>query len=134
MSTAEFETVDAAVSLKLAEDLFEAIADNDADRLRNEVYDPEVVVWHNNDNHEQRIDENIKVLGWLHHKIGSKRYEEVRRQPTPTGFVEQHVLRGTAPDGTELNVSACLVVRVLNGRIVRIDEYLDSSAISAIAR
>jgi ketosteroid isomerase-like protein len=127
------DETDPAISLALADKLFAAIAANDTDALRDEVYAPDVVVWHNNDNHEQRIDENLKVLRWLHRNVAGKRYEEVRRQATPTGFVEQHVLRGTAPNGTVLNIFACLVVTVTNGRIVRIDEYLDGNAVAALA-
>jgi ketosteroid isomerase-like protein len=122
------------VSLKLAERLAAAIDANDLDALRNEVYAPDVVVWHNNDQHEQRIDENLKVLNWLHRKVRNKRYEEVVRQPTPTGYVEQHVLRGIAPDGTELNIHACLVVTVVGDRISRIDEYIDSRATAALMK
>jgi uncharacterized protein len=114
---------DPAISLALAGKLFAAIEANDTDALRDEVYAPDVIVWHNNDNHEQHIDENLT----------GKRYEEVRRQATSTGFVEQHVLRGTTKNGTELNVFACLVVTVENGRIARIDEYLDGNAVTPLA-
>jgi ketosteroid isomerase-like protein len=58
----------------------------------------------------------------------------VTRQPTPSGFVEQHVLRGTAPRGGQLSVLACLVVTVVGDRIVRIDEYLDSAALEPLSR
>jgi ketosteroid isomerase-like protein len=120
------------VSLALADKLFAAIEANDLEALRADVYTPDIVVWHNNDNHEQLIDENLRVLAWLHRKVVAKRYEEVRRQPTANGFVEQHVLRGTAPDGTELDIHACLVVTVSGDRISRIDEYIDSSAIASL--
>jgi ketosteroid isomerase-like protein len=120
------------VSLSLADKLFAAIEANDLDALRADVYTPDIVVWHNNDNHEQRIDENVKVLSWLHRKVVAKRYEEVRRHVTPTGFVEQHVLRGTAPDGTELDIRACLVVTVTGDRISRIDEYVDGNALTSL--
>lgn len=122
-----------AVALDLADRLFAAIAANDLDALRNDVYSPDVVVWHNNDSHEQRIDENLKVLDWLSRKITDRRYEDVRRQATETGFVEQHVLRGTAPNGNELEIPACLVVTVTGDRISRIDEYIDSAALTAMA-
>ena len=122
-----------AVALDLADRLFAAIASNDLDALRNEIYAPDVVVWHNNDNHEQRIDENLKVLNWLSRKVTNRRYEEIRRQATDTGFVEQHVLRGTAPSGNELEIPACLVVTVTGDRISRIDEYIDSAALAAMA-
>lgn len=122
-----------AIALELADRLFAAIAANDLEALRNDVYSPDVVVWHNNDNHEQRIDENLKVLNWLSRKVTNRRYEEVRRQATETGFVEQHVLRGTAENGTELDIPACLVVTVSGDRISRIDEYIDSAALAAMA-
>src|SRR5277367_6296024 len=115
MSEVSSTEIDPAVSLALADKLFAAINANDQDALRNDVYAADVVVWHNNDNHEQHIEENLKVLRWLHRNVAAKRYEQVRRQPTPTGFVEQHVLRGTAPNGAELNVLACLVVTVADG-------------------
>jgi ketosteroid isomerase-like protein len=120
-------------ALDLADRLFAAIASNDLEALRNEIYSPDVVVWHNNDNHEQRIDENLKVLSWLSRKVTNRRYEEIRRQATDTGFVEQHVLRGTAPNGNELEIPACLVVTVTGDRISRIDEYIDSAALAAMA-
>ena len=126
-------TVDPELAEALATKLFAAIAANDLDALRNEVYTPDVVVWHNNDDHGQTIDENLRVLNFLHRTLPDRRYEEVRRQPTPTGFVEQHVLRATAPDGRPIEVPACLVVTVTGDRISRIDEYIDSAHIAAIS-
>lgn len=132
MTTSEHTTSPADISLALAERLAAAIDANDLDALREEIYTPDVVVWHNDDQREQRVDENLKVLNWLHRKVGNKRYEAVVRHATPTGYVEQHVLRGTAPNGTELEIPACLVVTVTGGRISRIDEYLDSQAAAAL--
>ena len=117
---------------ELAERFFDAIARNDQEALR-EIYHPDVKVWHNHDRHEQELEFNLKVLGWLHRKLPDKRYEEVRRQPTPTGFVEQHVLRATTPSGEQLDVPACLVVTIENGRITHVEEYVDSAHIAAIS-
>ncbi len=64
--------------------------------------------------------------------IAELRYEEVRRHATPTGFVQQHVLRGRAPNGTPLEVPACIVCAVAGGRITRLDEYLDSAQLEAL--
>ena len=133
MTTIPAQSVTPEVALDLADKLFAAIDANDLDALRNDVYSPDVVVWHNNDNHEQRIDENLKVLNWLSRKVVDRRYEDVRRQVTPTGFVEQHVLRGTAPNGNPMEIAACLVVTIENDRVVRIDEYLDSAAMASMA-
>ena len=118
--------IDPEIAEALAKRLFEAIEHNDHEALR-EVYSPEVRVWHNHDGHAQDIDTNLRVLSWLHRTLADRRYEQVVRQPTPTGFVEQHVLRGTTPNGEQINVPACLVVRIDGDRITRIDEYVDSA-------
>jgi ketosteroid isomerase-like protein len=116
----------------LAVRFFDAIDRNDQDALR-EIYTPDIAVWHNNDGLEQNLELNLKVLGWLHRKLPDKRYEEVRRHTTSTGFVEQHVLRATTPSGEQLNVPACLVVTVRDGHISRVEEYIDSAHIAPLA-
>jgi ketosteroid isomerase-like protein len=117
--------------MELADRFFAAIQAGDVAAVRD-FYDPAALVWHNNDRAEQAVDQNLVVLSWCMANIGRMRYEDVRRQPTPTGFVQQHVLRGTAPSGVELDVPACLVVAVAGGRVMRIDEYLDSAHILAL--
>ncbi len=63
------------------------------------------------------------------------RYEEVRRQPTPSGFVQQHVLRATLPGGGAFELPACIVIDLDgDGRITRLDEYLDSAAVAVLRR
>jgi ketosteroid isomerase-like protein len=42
------------------------------------------------------------------------------------------VLRGTTADGSELALAACLVVRVQQGQITHLDEYLDSAGTVAL--
>jgi ketosteroid isomerase-like protein len=54
------------------------------------------------------------------------------RQLTEGGYVSQQVLDFTAPDGTRMSVPHCLIVRVRGGRIVRIDEYLDSEQLAPL--
>jgi len=118
--------------LELADRFFAAINRNDADALR-QIYTPDVTVWHNHDRKAQDLETNLKVLSWLHRNVQDKRYEEVRRTPTATGFVEQHVLRGTTANGKLLDVPACLVITVTEGRISRIEEYVDSADLAAFS-
>ncbi len=94
-------------------------------RIGAELYDPDVVVWHNYDGVAQGREENLRTLRWVHRHVADLRYEEIRRQPTPSGFVQQHCLRGVLDTGEQLAVPACLVVEVVDGRIRRVDEYLD---------
>ena len=39
--------------------------------------------------------------------------------------MQQHVLEATLPDGTRWSLDACVVVRVKDGLITRLDEYID---------
>jgi ketosteroid isomerase-like protein len=122
------------VSEAVADKLFAAIRNNDLDALRTEVYASDVQIWHNHERSAQDLEANLRVLGWLNRHLTDRRYEEVRRQPTPTGFVQQHVLRGTTRSGEQIDVPACLVVTIDAGRITRIDEYLDSAHVAALIR
>lgn len=131
-SSSDSAASDSAGVAALADLLFSSIRDNDVETLRTKVYAPDVKIWHNTDNLEQGIDQNLRVLAWISKNIAGVRYEDVRRQVSPTGFVQQHVLRGTAPSGAELNVPACLIGEVADGRITRINEYLDSAHVAAM--
>lgn len=112
-------------NLELTDRFFRAIETGDVDAL-GRIYSPGALVWHNNDNRAQTVGENLVVLKWVVENIKGLKYSEVRRQPTPTGFVQQHVLRGTFR-GKEVNLPACIVGTIENGHITRIDEYLDSA-------
>ena len=118
-------------TLALADRFFAAIPKGDLESVRA-IYAPDARIWHNNDQKTQNVDENLAVLGWVTKNISGLRYEEVRRQVTPSGFVQQHVLRGTAPNGTPIEIPACILCTVANGRITRLDEYLDSAQIAPL--
>ncbi|MCC6266117.1 MAG: nuclear transport factor 2 family protein [Dehalococcoidia bacterium] len=118
-------------NLELCDLFFAAISRGDIDAVRA-IYAPDAVIWHNDEKAEQTPDRNLKVLGWVTRNIKDMRYEEVRRHETPTGFVEQHVLRGVAPNGAPLEIPACIVCEVREGRITHLDEYLDSAQTAAL--
>jgi ketosteroid isomerase-like protein len=118
-------------NLDLCDQLFSAIMRGDIDAVRA-IYSPDAVIWHNNDQIEETPDRNLRVLGWVTKNIKDLRYEELRRHETPSGFVQQHVLRGIAPNGTALEIPACIVCEVKDGRITRLDEYLDSAHTAAL--
>lgn len=112
--------------LEVAERLFAAIAAGDIDTVAG-LYHPDIVVWHNSDGMEQTAQDNLLILRWVSRNIGELRYDEIRRSETPAGFVQQHVLRGIAPNGTPVEVPACVVCTVESGKITRLDEYLDAA-------
>jgi len=112
-------------AMQTADKLFRAIENGDVDAIRN-IYTPATKIWHNNDGIEQTVEQNLATLKWVIANIEGIKYTEVRRQPTPTGFVQQHVLRGRFGD-KDVALPACIICTVENGRITRLDEYLDSA-------
>jgi len=118
-------------SIEAADRLFKAIERGDVAAIR-EIYAPGAKIWHNNDGATQTVDENLAVLTWVVANVSEREYAEVRRQATPTGFVQQHVLRGRVKStGKELHLPACMVCAVEHGRITRLDEYFDSAHLAA---
>jgi ketosteroid isomerase-like protein len=110
---------------------FAALEAGDIDTLR-EIYAPDAVIWHNDDLVEQPVDENLKVLQSLHRAVSGLRYDVVRRAAVPDGVLQQHVLRGSLPGGTEVELHAAMYLQVRDGHITRIEEYLDSGKRSSI--
>lgn len=117
--------------MAVAERFFAAIPKGDLEAVRA-IYAPDAVIWHCFDQKAQSVDENLGVLAWVVKNVSGLRYEDVRRFPTPNGFVQQHVLRGRSPKGVAIEVPACIVCAVANGRITRLDEYLDSAQVAPL--
>lgn len=111
----------------------DAIEAGDPDTVRT-FYAPDARLWHNHDGIEQTVDQNMKVLAWFVKTLPHRHYRVLRREALPDGFVQQHVLEATLPDGTPWKLDACVIVRVKDGRIVRLDEYLDSAQAAALAK
>lgn len=112
--------------LDFAERFVGAIQTGDTATVRA-CYAPDAKLWHNTDNVEQTPDQNMKVLEWFIRTLPDRNYRVVRREPLPDGFLQQHVLEATLPDGTKWAMDACVVVKIENGVITRLDEYMDSA-------
>jgi len=104
---------------------FAAIEAGDLGTLR-EIYAPDALIWHNDDLLEQSVDDNLKVLQGLHRALSGLRYDVIRRAATDDGVLQQHVLRGTLPNGADVELHAAMYLQVRDGHISRIEEYLDS--------
>ncbi len=115
-----------AETLEFAERFVNAIQTGDVATVRA-CYAPGAKIWHNTDNVEQTVDDNIRVLDWFIAKLPDRNYRVLRRVALPDGFLQQHVLEATLPDGTAWTMDACVVIRMENGLITRLDEYLDSA-------
>lgn len=94
-----------------------------------DIYAPDGVIWHNHDGIEQTVEENARTLRAIAKRVSDRRYTERRIQLFDGGVVQQHVLRGTnVRSGEPVELHACVVVTVNDeGRITRLDEYIDSA-------
>lgn len=112
---------------------FAALEAGDIGALR-EIYAPDAVIWHNDDLLEQSVQDNLAVLAGLHRAVSGLRYDVIRRAPLPDGVLQQHVLHGRLPDGTEAELHAAMYIQVRDGHVTRIEEYLDSARRTAIRK
>lgn len=93
-----------------------------------DCFTADAVIWHNYDGLEQGVDDVLPMLTALVELVPGVRYDDIRRTAIPGGFVQQHVIRGTAAGG-ELELPACMVIQVRDDRICRLEEYLDRRAL-----
>jgi ketosteroid isomerase-like protein len=112
--------------------LFDAIEAGDIGRVRS-IYAPDATIWHNYDQQDETVEQNLRTLTFLVARVGNRRYGEIRRIILDDGFVQQHVLRGDAPGG-RLDMPAMMRVWVSDGRITRLEEYVDSVQTSVLRR
>jgi ketosteroid isomerase-like protein len=91
------------------------------------LYADDIAVWHNFSNAEQRRTENLKVLEGLTSAVESLEYEVVERILLGERVLQRHNLRCRTRSGAEIVIPACIFVTVHDGRITRIDEYLDTA-------
>jgi len=120
-------------ALELADRFFRAVEGGDIDALRA-IYAPDAVVWHNHDQREQPVEENLVTLGWIARNLPQRAYTDIQRDAVPGGFVQQHVLRARTKWGVDLVLPAMMRVWCENGRITRLDEYFDSAQLAVLDR
>jgi ketosteroid isomerase-like protein len=98
--------------------------DNDADAYAA-MCAPGAVTWHNFDEIEVPTEQTVRTVAWLHRTVPDLSWTDVAVHPTPTGFVSQSIMAGTAPGGP-LRVHSCVVVALDDrGLVTRVEEYLD---------
>jgi ketosteroid isomerase-like protein len=80
------------------------------------------------------IDSLLQFSRAFRNVVENFRYEDAIRSATEHGFVEEHSVRGTLPDGSELRLAACVVADVDNGRITQLREYFDGAAVAGLRK
>lgn len=118
-------------TLDFAKRFVTALQGNDPDVVRP-FYAPDAQIWHNTDNIVQTVDENVKVMKWMMHNLPDRHYRVTRLEALSDGFLQQHVLEATLPDGKPWTLHACVIIKITDGKITRLDEYMDSAETSAL--
>ncbi len=109
---------------EFADRFIAALNAGDAAKVRT-FYQPDATCWHNFDDADQALDDNMKLLEWMVRKVPDRRYSVIRRELIPGGWLQQHILEARLPNGREMKMFACCVITLKDGLIQRIEEYLD---------
>ena len=76
----------------------------------------------------------LNFSGAVKGKVPDFRYEDIVCAATDTGFVEEHTVRGTLPDGEQLDLRLCVIGEIEDGKITELREYLDSAGAAGLAQ
>ena len=116
-------------TLELARHFMSVLEEGDVDAARA-CLQPNARIWHNFDDKEQTVDENMAVLEWMKRKSRKRTYNITHLEEITGGYLQQHILTIESTKGTSMSMHACVVVRVRDGKIERIEEYLDPAAVA----
>lgn len=119
-------------ALNAGERLFHTVEHGDLEDLRD-IFTEGAMVWHNTDEALTDVETTIGNLRKIRASAKVFHYSEIRREPTPSGFVQQHALIVEMPDGRRIRDLCCCICRVEDGRIAWMDAYHDSAATGAMA-
>ena len=116
---------------ELCNAFFDAYENKRVDVL-DRLYSDDCVIWHNVFGRDTTRDENLEAM---RHDRGQRRrtYNDRTIDAFADGFVIQYTLNGVQHNGHRGGMPICIVGRVRDGKITRIDEYMDSSKFAAWA-
>jgi ketosteroid isomerase-like protein len=109
----------------VADRLFSAIEAGDVDAVAA-MWSDDVTVWHAGDKRRSEKARAMRVIEWFVSATADRHYDVLDRRFFDGGFVQRHVLHGTAREGTPYSLPVGIIIVVgRDGLITRIDEYLD---------
>lgn len=121
----------ASAATAVAERLTRAVADNDVAALAA-LYAPGSIVWHSTDQVELKLEE-VQQLVRAIREVAHCTIAVSATLITKRGFVQTQKNTYTFSDGTSTSFHAALVVTLDNdGRITRLEEYLDSAGLAPL--
>jgi ketosteroid isomerase-like protein len=115
---------------ELAKALFEAFGKGDAESVRR-LCAPNFEARQNN-GPVMTLEPLLEFALAVYQVVKGFRYEDAVRSETRSGFVEEHNVRGTLPDGSELDLAVCVVADVREGKVSNVREYFDSASAAGL--
>jgi uncharacterized protein len=91
-----------------------------------QIYAPDFRLWANVGGAEIMAEENLKILrdGRSWHR--RRTYDDRTINTFERGFMVQYSVNVVTHAGQRASLSACLIAQCKDGKITRVDEYLDS--------
>lgn len=117
----------------VADRLFGAIERGEYDAVEG-LWADGVAVWHSGDAQDNDRAQALKVIRWFIRTTTARSYEVLDRQSFDGGFVQQHILRADGTNGSSITLRVCIVVKIEDGLIARIDEYFDPADMAPLLR
>jgi ketosteroid isomerase-like protein len=115
---------------ELCHRFLDAIETHDFDVVEA-LYHPELRFWFNVTGREITVEENLAALREGIHRHRRRTYDSRIINTFETGFTVQYSVNVVAHNGRHTSLWACLVAQCRDGRIWRLDEYLDSGKFGA---
>ncbi len=111
---------------ELCNRFFDAIERRDLDTVA-ELYAPDFNFWVNLTGAESSREQNLATLADGYALLRRRTYDDRIIDTFESGFLVRFSVTVVQHDGRRRSLSSCLVAQCKDGRITRIDEYMDSS-------
>ena len=115
---------------ELCHRFFDAYQDGRPDVLA-QLYSDDCIVWHNVHGQETSGQDNVAKYWSSYTGQRRRTYNDRIINTFGDGFVIQYTLNGVMKTGHQGALWLCIVGQVKDGKITRIDEYMDSSKFAA---
>lgn len=89
---------------------------------------PDARIWHNHDCKTWTVKEAIPTWNELVEQTYERGIADIRVMSSENGCVQQHVFYMRTADGAGTGLPCCIVAQSDNGKLTRLDEYLDMKA------
>lgn len=117
---------------EIARSLFQAFSDGDTEAVRR--FCAPGLQARQNLNPPFGLDALIALSTGVKQLVPDLHYVNAIRAATAGGFVEEHDVCGTLPNGEKLKIAACVVAEVRAGQVHNLREYLDTAAAGGLMR